>query len=455
MGHNLHFLFRTSERCQLSPQVVERAMVLYRDPQLLSYLCEHAREPAGFDSVAIALSAGQQPAHLIVRRNGEFVTLLEEGMVVRRAAVLSYSRFESLTEKMEDLRARLRMAERLTGSPNSAVTLLNRLATVGRELSQEEFIGASAWTPLIERQIFYWYQITGDSLSRQFQSLRRIRRVDDRNLPALRTYWQNFWLLHHLGLLFSVQGREFAEHPDTPPERRFDRLLFWLHLQGTVGALIRAAWMAAKLGKPMLAPLKGELASPTTSPRFKFHAACGLMAIAVRHRGLRGEISKAFAREQSLAASQDPSVAQTLAFFLHALDHPAEIHDNWMQRATEEFSRRTTTGPRAVASETVSDRLACAAVAASSRSILHPEAATLGLLSIPTVAQVEAEDFYFPAETLTQLKPSWQPADVLQLLEDQAPLIPKNRPHIAKPVPGRNDPCICGSGKKYKMCCGG
>ena len=22
-------------------------------------------------------------------------------------------------------------------------------------------------------------------------------------------------------------------------------------------------------------------------------------------------------------------------------------------------------------------------------------------------------------------------------------------------MPGRNDPCICGSGKKYKKCCGG
>ena len=25
---------------------------------------------------------------------------------------------------------------------------------------------------------------------------------------------------------------------------------------------------------------------------------------------------------------------------------------------------------------------------------------------------------------------------------------------IKNKVPGRNDPCICGSGKKYKKCCG-
>jgi len=28
-------------------------------------------------------------------------------------------------------------------------------------------------------------------------------------------------------------------------------------------------------------------------------------------------------------------------------------------------------------------------------------------------------------------------------------------PVRATPVPGRNDPCPCGSGKKYKKCCGG
>jgi SEC-C motif-containing protein len=32
---------------------------------------------------------------------------------------------------------------------------------------------------------------------------------------------------------------------------------------------------------------------------------------------------------------------------------------------------------------------------------------------------------------------------------------PKQRPVFVKPEAGRNDPCPCGSGKKYKKCCGG
>ncbi|HEY89151.1 MAG TPA: hypothetical protein G4N98_05385 [Thermoflexia bacterium] len=32
------------------------------------------------------------------------------------------------------------------------------------------------------------------------------------------------------------------------------------------------------------------------------------------------------------------------------------------------------------------------------------------------------------------------------------PSIEKSRPHTSKKLPGRNDPCWCGSGKKYKNC---
>ncbi|MHC4981849.1 MAG: SEC-C domain-containing protein [Planctomycetota bacterium] len=38
-----------------------------------------------------------------------------------------------------------------------------------------------------------------------------------------------------------------------------------------------------------------------------------------------------------------------------------------------------------------------------------------------------------------------------QLLEESE----KVEPIRADAAPGRNDPCPCGSGKKYKKCCGG
>jgi pyruvate/2-oxoglutarate dehydrogenase complex dihydrolipoamide dehydrogenase (E3) component len=36
----------------------------------------------------------------------------------------------------------------------------------------------------------------------------------------------------------------------------------------------------------------------------------------------------------------------------------------------------------------------------------------------------------------------------------EARMLPGLKPVLAKKVVGRNDPCPCGSGKKYKKCCG-
>ena len=34
-------------------------------------------------------------------------------------------------------------------------------------------------------------------------------------------------------------------------------------------------------------------------------------------------------------------------------------------------------------------------------------------------------------------------------------VVPQQRPVVREGIPGRNDPCSCGSGKKFKKCCGG
>jgi|CXWL01.1.fsa_nt_gi preprotein translocase subunit SecA len=38
--------------------------------------------------------------------------------------------------------------------------------------------------------------------------------------------------------------------------------------------------------------------------------------------------------------------------------------------------------------------------------------------------------------------------------EDEEPLPPPVEPIQSNEKPGRNSPCSCGSGKKYKQCCG-
>jgi len=70
----------------------------------------------------------------------------------------------------------------------------------------------------------------------------------------------------------------------------------------------------------------------------------------------------------------------------------------------------------------------------------------------------------FPDEVIDQIDqeaPDLIPNCVATILHQSRPelagKVPANlpdMPHKAAPRPGRNDPCSCGSGRKYKLCCG-
>ena len=58
-------------------------------------------------------------------------------------------------------------------------------------------------------------------------------------------------------------------------------------------------------------------------------------------------------------------------------------------------------------------------------------------------------------EKLDHLSDRTRPADELAAEEEMIANTEKVEPIKAeKTEPGRNDPCPCGSGKKYKKCCG-
>ena len=74
---------------------------------------------------------------------------------------------------------------------------------------------------------------------------------------------------------------------------------------------------------------------------------------------------------------------------------------------------------------------------------------------IGAAARGPAEQFYLPREVLDLVRERWEPAHTELLL---APLREaervQQRPAVREKRPGPNQPCACGSGKKYKKCCG-
>jgi len=77
------------------------------------------------------------------------------------------------------------------------------------------------------------------------------------------------------------------------------------------------------------------------------------------------------------------------------------------------------------------------------------------LLVMPAVARAAPEDFYLPKEYVDAVVPRWHPSQPMSVVEGDYTYYGAKRPVRAEKTPGRNDPCTCGSGKKYKRCCGG
>ena len=76
------------------------------------------------------------------------------------------------------------------------------------------------------------------------------------------------------------------------------------------------------------------------------------------------------------------------------------------------------------------------------------------LLGIAAAARARAEDFYFPAQTLHALASPDLAEMGASLVEMRRKLFGVQKTLRRTDRVGRNEPCPCGSGKKYKKCHG-
>ncbi|HEX3473776.1 MAG TPA: SEC-C metal-binding domain-containing protein [Kofleriaceae bacterium] len=82
------------------------------------------------------------------------------------------------------------------------------------------------------------------------------------------------------------------------------------------------------------------------------------------------------------------------------------------------------------------------------------EGLVLLFASLPWVSRAQPEDLYWPAEYLEAIRLKWHPEQAASVLRDTQVANPPAEPARVQAAPGRNEPCPCGSGKKYKRCHG-
>jgi hypothetical protein len=461
MGHAIHFLERLE---RLSMPQADFALALYRDSELVRFILSCIKLPDGVERVALALERGPDTPHVIVGRDGGFVTCLGKGMSVGEHLVVSRERMDALTAEREDVR---NAAARVRDTGN-ARRLYHRLYRGGRSLPREDIRTLRALYPL------YWRELIDRTLDlasslHQFRYGYRggyYRRKTAAALETLELYWQSSWALGHLVALMGTVLREL-----------FDRQIVNSEVLGGMGLacitahnhstplVLRGAWAAARAGHHLLASYKQTFES-SGDYLLLFDSIVALTSIGLRHRRLRAEVRKLLARRRN------PVLAPGVR---HADGKRAQVILPWYERVLDEepaarlMHRLLGAGmyvhgaggpppddPAYVEKlmEVPEETALVMLTMMDTHLLREPEAEVVLPMLLPWLARADIEDLYLPAEELAKIDLSYNPDQVLAQLDDHAEYTFRSVPLRRKTKPGRNEPCSCGSGKKYKRCCG-
>lgn len=432
MGHDIHFLSRLS---RVSDADVDLAMSLYRDVSTVRELVSAADLPPEAQRVAIALDASPSPPLVLVERDGRFVTCLAAGMkadlpIISRAALDRHLRQKERIEKV--------MASLDELGP--ARSAFERLYLDAETLERETFLPLLVTSELLESR--YTEHIV-DRLKPfiiELELLAGRSQVRTRDEPLLERVWQNGWVVAHLTLFVARSLRErAASEPDTA--RWLATLLLNVGAHGYLHDAARApehrsrgkAPAPVPEGSPWYASRGGECPARPRRPR----------ALPRQARGGDPQDPRAARRRQGSAGGRGPGRAGPLS-----PQRPAGVMGVHVTEHLAEGDPARWNVPEEVPPELTLPLLGQFA-ATQARSWIWE----ISLGALPLVARASPEDFYVPAA----LRRRWARLDprseVGRVVEEMRPLLASATVR-AEPAPGRNDPCRCGSGRKFKKCCG-
>jgi hypothetical protein len=467
MGHAEHFLTRIE---RLSAIQADVALALYRDPVLVRYILERVLLPERADRVALALEHANSP-HVIVTRTGAFVTCLAAGMTTGGTPVISRAQLDQLDEKFDFVREGLRRAERVQESRQ----LMHRMLSGGSALSREDFAALRSLMPILGTAMFKVAAETGLSLTRTLDGFRskEYRRRGAEATEVLHGHWYRIWTLGHT---LALCGSHVDDLPETQAELRtlYARALAPL-LRMALSTMVphvvvRTAWAASRVGRDLLPEFSGRVQDARSFSSMVF-AVVPLVAVGLRDPGARDEVRETVERGLRWVEGQlDPQFlgvehgsAKWLLDYCHrmlASDRDDEYVAALRQSCAPLVALRSAKLPeghpqRWDRPEDVPDDLSLSAVAYVEHSMLGAGAQRqLAFLALPWLARANADDLYVPDQHIEMHGNTFRSELTLQALEQYARYYKTGRPARTGARPGRNEPCTCGSGKKYKRCCG-
>lgn len=457
--HAEHFLSRLD---RLNTQEVDLALGMYRDPGLLRAVLQQLSLPDSAERVALSLGDPTRGPFIVVTRGGHFVTCLAQDMSVGALPVVTRGQLDALSHKVVVLRERMAEAARLTGgSKRACAHLLRRILVKADAVSREEFLAVSAWEPLLAPVFMDLYLAMAAELPLLAPALRRLKRTRGRAGEALHKYWNLVHAGGHLALLATMGGEQ--EHyralaAGTPGAGA--AFAFPLTNTGATRFIVIGAWAAGRLGKQLLPDYKRALGDDVAFFEL-LDTVFALVAIGRRSSRLRAEIAKALGaapgsartpEAAQLRAVMGPEVEALCAAAKELLHADDQELDAWLLKSgaslldgddAPQLTDLPQEAARALALSLYIDGLT------DGRNALR------SLTMISAAVRGPPEQFYFERDLLEAFYTPWEPACTELLLGAHRKVERAyNKPATRAPRPGPNQPCTCGSGRKYKKCCG-
>jgi SEC-C motif len=434
-------------------QETEIALSFYRDPELLREVIARANLPERAERVAVALADGGDGPHVVVTRDARFVTCLAKGMTLDGLPVVSRARLDVIAASVQELRRKLGVIRDLATDRAETFALFDQIYTRGDAVPRETIETLRAAEPVLARHFAQVYLEELESIDHDIRRASRIKHPKGADLELLRRLWERAWLIQHVSVLMVGDTMRDAFEA-RGGEDFFPGFVWQFATFDTVGFTGRALWSIARFGKVALGPLKRALARNQPFRNVRRGIEQSLLAIGLRHSRTRAEIAKALAPPQG---APEDSYAVAMHRSVTGLFEHADVHKEvWPQRLRIIFEPAVEAlhGLGLIESadtRAVPDDVLLAGQPRSEERTREEFALTLML---PAICRSEASRMYLPARWAEHVTRPWTVARTRALIERYIENFPNQSPKVAPARPGRNDPCQCQSGKKFKRCCG-
>jgi hypothetical protein len=463
VAHAHHFLERLD---RVTREQTEFALGLYRDPDAVAFVLERVRLPADAERVAIALDDPRVGPFVVVSRKGRFITCLGRGMR-HDLPTVPRDQLDALLAKVSEKRELRELAQRELRNDEEEGELFQRIFSRGRRLAREDFRAISAFEAMFGTTPYMlMLEVALDVLQTReamTYGAHRVTRITGPTAKALERQERLTWGVAHLMMLAGAgERRDRDEILDLSPSRHGSPTLSCA-AQGGLTFFLRSAWAAARFGKVTIPPYKHALAESRDWIQ-SLDSALALGAIGLRHSGSMTEVKRilqAQATRDEPEPNESPAglrgrIAQEVVKTLEAADERMEIIEKIGRDVCVTYGQGLLEGHplRFAEPDRVPPELARTAVLSFDADMHNPSVLNLALCALPTAARASAEDFYYPREVVRAWLGDWTPEETLERIKNLAEAAPKKEPVRAEKTPGRNEPCPCGSGKKWKKCHG-